>query len=139
MSEPDRPAGESSAPSVLIVPHCHECGTSLQLLLSLMGYQAEVVRGGPADVQRARALSSRATLIDLRLPDEDGLEVGRWLRQALGDEVLLVGLAPTGSGSEEARAEAGPFDRRLRKPVDSTELARLLPAVGPASHRARPG
>jgi DNA-binding response OmpR family regulator len=139
MNEPHRPAGEPPAPSVLIVPHCSECGTGLQLLLSLMGYQAEVVRGGAAAVQRARALGPRAALVDLHLPDEDGLEVGCQLREALGDRVLLVGLTPAGSGADEARAEAVPFDHWLWKPVDPTELARLLPAVGPASHGARPG
>src|SRR5689334_21792928 len=87
MSEPERPA----APWVLIVPHCRACGSSLQLLLSLTGYRVEMVRGGEAAVRRAREVRPRAALVDLDLPGEDGLEVGRRLRETLGGEVRLVG------------------------------------------------
>jgi hypothetical protein len=53
--------------------------------------------------------------------------------------VLLAGLVPVGSQAEEARPEVALFDSWLRKPVDLAELARLLPAAGPASREGRPG
>jgi len=65
-------------------------------------------------------------LLDIGLPEMDGYEVGRRIRERLGKDVLIVAL--TGFGQEEDRrlsAEAG-IDHHLLKPVRSDVLAELL-------------
>ena len=69
---------------VLIVPHCWDCGSSLQMLLSLSGFPVEVVRGGDAAVRRALEVLPQAVLVDFNLAGEDSFEVGRQLRAGLG-------------------------------------------------------
>ena len=69
-------------------------------------------------------------LVDLGLPELDGLEVARQLRAGLQASVLLVAL--TGYASEEDRRsclEAG-FDAHLAKPVDLGALKELLAEAG---------
>ena len=67
-----------------------------------------------------------AILLDIGLPDMDGYEVGRRLRERLGDAALIVAL--TGFGAEEDRrrsAEAG-IDHHLLKPVSVERIEELL-------------
>jgi hypothetical protein len=53
MSGPTPDPARPTAYRVLIIPHCSECGASLQLLLSLSGCHAEIVRGGDTAIRRA--------------------------------------------------------------------------------------
>jgi len=114
---------------VLIVPHCSECGATLQLFLSQSGCHAEVVRGGDAAVRRALETQPAAVLVDLDLPGDDGWKVGRRLRAGLGSAVRLIGLAASAwEGDPAGWAEAG-FDGWLRKPVSPDDLFGLLPSA----------
>jgi DNA-binding response OmpR family regulator len=74
----------------LVVPHCWECGESLQLLLGLAGYRVEIARGAAAALERAREEPPAAAVIDLHLLGPDGYEVARLLREALGAGVRLI-------------------------------------------------
>jgi DNA-binding response OmpR family regulator len=110
----------------MIVPHCIDCGESLRILLSLIGYHVEVVRGGDAAVRRALELLPQAVLVFINLPGEDGWKVGRRLRASLGDAVQLIGLVPIGwKGDPAALWEAG-FDEWLQNPVCPDDLFNLL-------------
>jgi CheY-like chemotaxis protein len=98
----------------------------LRLLLSSIGFPAEIVRGGEAAVCRALEAWPRVVLLDINLPGADGWEVARRLRAALGGAARLIGLAPySWDGDPGAWAAAG-FDGWLRKPVDVGELLQLL-------------
>jgi CheY-like chemotaxis protein len=126
MSDLTPHAARQGGERVLIVPHCHECGDSLRLLLPLSGWHAEVVRGGHAAVRRALEVLPHAVLVDLNLPGEDGWGVGRRLRAGLGSRVRLIGLAPYAwAGDPAGWTEAG-FDGWLSKPVDPGPLFDLL-------------
>jgi DNA-binding response OmpR family regulator len=117
---------QTAAQQILIVPHCWECATSLQVLLSLRGHPCEVVRGGDAAVRRALEVSPQVVMLDANLTGEDSLEVGRRLRLALGRRMRLIALAPySWEGKRERWAEAG-FDAFLEKPVDPGVLRDLL-------------
>jgi len=78
MSELTPRAARQVADRVLIVPHCSECGDGLRRLLSLSGFEAEVV-GGEA-VRRALEVLPQAVLVDSDLPALAAGEVGRRLR-----------------------------------------------------------
>jgi CheY-like chemotaxis protein len=67
-------------------------------------------------------------LVDIGLPDLDGLELARHLRAKYPAKDSLLLVAVTGYGHEEARKrsfEAG-FDAHLAKPVDLPTLRTLL-------------
>jgi DNA-binding response OmpR family regulator len=110
---------------VLIVPHCSACGDSLRLLLSLSGFDAEVVRGRDA-VRRGLEVSPQAVLVDSHLPGEDSGEVVRRLRAALGSGVRLIGVAPGAWAGDPPGWPEAALDGWLRKPVDPGRLLELL-------------
>jgi CheY-like chemotaxis protein len=71
-------------------------------------------------------------LTDVGLPELDGYEVARRIRQHLGNGVRLVAL--TGYGQPENRrqaAEAG-FDALLVKPISPEQLSEILLNIQPA-------
>ena len=85
------------------------------------------VHSGPAALDAAREFHPQVIFLDIGLPQMDGYEVARRLReQGALQDVRLV--AVTGYGQDEDRrrsAEAG-FDGHLVKPVDLEELQRFL-------------
>jgi DNA-binding response OmpR family regulator len=125
MDQPTADPESCRKSSVLIAPHCTECGETIRTLLSLVGFAPEVVPGH-AIVRRALEVLPQAVLVDLNLPGEDSFEVGRRLRAGLGSAVRLIGLTPSGwEGDPADWTEAG-FDGWLRKPVHPSQLLDLL-------------
>lgn len=81
---------------------------------------------GPSALEAAEELRPEAAILDIGLPEMDGFEVARRLRERFGPDLVLVAL--TGYRREQDRArglEAG-FDHYLLKPVSSEALERLL-------------
>jgi CheY-like chemotaxis protein len=111
---------------------CADTVESTALLLRLWGHEVRGAASGPAALEVARAYRPDTILMEVGLPELDGFEVARRLRQSGADAELLL-VAVTGYGDEKNRRrswEAG-FDLYLLKPVDPEVLAGLLAA----SHR----
>jgi CheY-like chemotaxis protein len=124
--------GPASAPRrVLVVDDNVDAAQSLATLLKLWGHQVAMAHDGTAALEAVRAQRPEVILLDIGLPGMSGLEVARQVRQD-PRRPLLVAL--TGYGQEQDRRrsiEAG-FDCHLVKPVDLSELRRLI-AAAPAS------
>jgi two-component system NtrC family sensor kinase len=96
------------------------------------------------DGRSALALAARErpdlVLQDLKLPDMDGVDLVRRLRELPGFADLPV-LAVSGfiSRMDEARAVGGLFDEFLVKPVQPSELIRVLEAHLPRSRAGATG
>ncbi|MEO7853613.1 MAG: response regulator [Rubrivivax sp.] len=70
-----------------------------------------------------------ACFLDIGLPDMDGYEIARWLRDAEeGKDLFLVATTGWGQPVHKCRALAAGFDIHLTKPVDLVEASRLLAA-----------
>lgn len=112
---------------VLVVDDNVDGAEMLAMLLNILGHETRVAHSGPAALVEAKQYRPDLVLLDLGLPEIDGLAVCRTLRADRAfDSTTMVAL--TGWGSEEDRArtsEAG-FDHHLVKPVDSTALEKLL-------------
>jgi DNA-binding response OmpR family regulator len=85
-----------------------------------------VAATGPEGVRLALEFEPDLAIVDLDLPGFDGFEVARRIRQALGDDVLLI--ANTGSDTLSLREEAtsAGFDEYTVKPMLAFELRRRL-------------
>ena len=72
--DPDTIAGARRLPAcrVLIIPHCTDCGSVLQQLLSLSGCPVEIIRDGDAAVRRALEVRPQVVLLDIGVPGADG-------------------------------------------------------------------
>jgi DNA-binding response OmpR family regulator len=121
-------------PRVLLVDDDPEIGEFLATLLDLEGLEPAVALGA-ADAL-AQAPDTRAAVIDVAMPDVDGLTLCRQLRANGFDAPILVVSARPGADLPRLAAEAG-ADEFLRKPFDNAELiARLRAWI--AGGRRRP-
>ena len=115
---------------VLLVDDSPDSSEPLSLLLQAKGHETRVAIDGATAISVADEFRPDCVLLDLGLPQMDGYEVARRLRQRpYGAEMLLVAL--TGWAGKDVRskaAEAG-FDYHLVKPVDWDELEKIVQSV----------
>src|SRR4051812_6924107 len=88
-------------------------------------HRVEVVGTGADGVERTRADPPDVILLDLRLPDQSGLEVHRQVREIDARiPVIFVTLAKSADAAIEAMKE-GAYDY-LFKPIDLNQLRRVV-------------
>ena len=112
---------------ILIVDDNVDAAESLATLISLLGHEATVLHDGREALEVAATQPFDLMLLDIGLPDMDGFEVARRLRE-LRDLRAMRLVACTGYGRDEDLrriGEAG-FDRRLVKPVTVAQIEQLL-------------
>jgi CheY-like chemotaxis protein len=113
---------------VLVVDDNVDAAEMLALLLEARGLETTLAFDGQGAIAAFDWSRPDAVLLDLALPDMDGLDVARQLR-AREPEVPLIAI--TGYGDEAMRkrtAKLG-FAHHLTKPVDVTAVCRMLDDV----------
>ncbi len=112
---------------LLIVDDNADTAGALAKLLRRAGHEVAVAHDGLEALDCARRQSPEVVILDIGLPGMDGYEVARRLREELARDELLM-IAVTGYGQDQDREHAlqNGFDHHLVKPVDITELKRLL-------------
>jgi signal transduction histidine kinase/CheY-like chemotaxis protein len=126
---------ETPAPLRVLVVDDHESGaTSMARLLRHLGYETRQATDGLEGLNTAAEFHPDAALLDIGMPRVNGYELARRIRaETWGRDMLLI--AVTGWGQPDDKrlcAEAG-FDHHLTKPVDVTDVTRLLDSVGVAT------
>ena len=99
----------------------------MRMLLELDGHDVGEASGGFEGLRAALNGRYDIAFIDLHLPDIDGLEIARQLRESPAKEISLIALtggSRRGHGREEA-LEAG-FDAFLLKTVSPQVVTALL-------------
>jgi CheY-like chemotaxis protein len=111
----------------------------LGLLLRRFGHEVETAHSGTSGLQVARQWRPDVVLCDLGLPEMDGYELAGCLRR---DPALaaarLIAVSGYGQDEDRRRSEAAGFDLHLTKPLDPSELQRLLTDTNPATQRLLP-
>ena len=117
---------------VLVVDDNHDAADSTAMLLSAVGAQVQVAYDGPAALRTLENWRPDLVLLDIGMPEMDGLEVAARIRgnPAL-DGVRLVALTGWGQDEDIARTRAGGFDTHLVKPAGAVELVDVLERVVP--------
>lgn len=123
------PASAHPPLQVLVVDDNRDAADTLQSLFQLEGYAAKVAYGGAQALAAVDMAWPQLVVMDLGMPDMDGYEAARQIRQrAQGRDVLLIALTGWGQGEARARTEQAGFDHHLTKPVDVAAIAALLHA-----------
>lgn len=115
------------ANGILIVDDNADAATSLATLLSLEGHDTSVAPDGPSALSTIEASAPDVVLLDIGLPGMDGYEVARRVcQQPRLSKVKLVALTGWGQDHDRKLAKAAGFDHHLTKPVEPTELYKVI-------------
>jgi signal transduction histidine kinase/ActR/RegA family two-component response regulator len=124
---PMEPANATAGRSILLVEDHEPTRKSLAFLLQRRGYEVVSAATASAALQQAARRAFNLVLSDIGLPDEDGFELMKKLRDQYG----LKGIALTGYGMEEDihRSTNAGFFAHLTKPINANLLDRTLAQV----------
>jgi CheY-like chemotaxis protein len=106
-----------------------DAAVSLAELLQLEGHEVHVVHDGQQAVQAEATLRPHAVLLDIGMPQLDGLQAAARIRAAHGGGgPLLVAISGWGQQADLKRSAAAGFDHHLTKPVRIEALREMLSA-----------
>ncbi|WP_128001385.1 response regulator [Piscinibacter defluvii] len=146
------PAAPAAAPSVLpgalarrlplrvLVAEDHVINQRVALrLLQRLGYRADLAANGLEVIEAVERQAYDVVLMDIQMPEMDGLQAARWIaprRGADGRPRLIAMTANAMPGDREAYLAAG-MDGYVAKPIELHELAAaLLQIAAPAPSAA---
>src|SRR5262249_52688285 len=112
---------------ILLVDDNRDAAESLGLLLEMMGHEVRVAHAGDEGLRALRTFDPAVVLLDIGMPDMDGYEVARRIREQEGSQrALLIAITGWGQDEDRQRAREAGFDHHLTKPVDLGELRKLV-------------
>src|SRR5262249_5629968 len=119
-------ADSLSAPSlgprrILVIEDNTDAREMLGIALRLAGHEVLEAATGADGIEIGRHHRPEIVLVDIGLPDIDGYEVARRLRQADGG-FRLIALTGYGQARDRALSRDAGFDAHLLKPVDPSAL-----------------
>lgn len=118
--------------NVLIVEDDKEMRGHLELLCSQLGIKPTAVSSGVAAARTVRESGKRfdLCLIDLYMPDVDGIRTAEWIRSEAGDGVYIALMSAYDYKRVEREALNAGVNDFLAKPVMQADIYRILQRLG---------
>ncbi|HEV8072172.1 MAG TPA: PAS domain S-box protein [Planctomycetaceae bacterium] len=129
---PAKETAEPTGPSlrVLVVDDNLDAAQSLALLLELSGHEVRVAHTGPTALEAALDYRPNVALLDIGLPEMDGYEVAKRIRQKpFLQDVVLVAMTGYGQDTDRQRSQEVGFNAHLIKPADFDKVQQILATV----------
>ncbi|AWM39273.1 Response regulator MprA [Gemmata obscuriglobus] len=122
---------------VLCVDDNVDAADSLGAILEMVGCKALVAHDAASALAQVEQFKPQVCVLDISMPEIDGCELARRLRELPGsEEQLFIALTALGDYSSlERMAEAG-FDLHFTKPLPPAELYEVLNRY---AEKGRPG
>jgi signal transduction histidine kinase len=113
---------------ILLVEDNDDISDTLAAWLEQLGHTAAIARAGEPGIAMMKAHRYDLVFCDLGLPDVDGLEVCRTVRQLPHEAQpkMMVALTGWGRADDRARTKEAGFDDHLVKPVAGDKLRDVL-------------
>jgi signal transduction histidine kinase/ActR/RegA family two-component response regulator len=125
---------------ILLADDNRDACDTMSLVLELVGYEVLTAYGGKEALAMAARHRPDVALLDIGMPDMNGYEVARAVRQSgWGSEMYLIAITGWGQTEDKTRARAAGFDQHLTKPVDPDQVDRILCELGKSPTRPSPG
>ncbi|MGC3967886.1 MAG: ATP-binding protein [Pirellulales bacterium] len=146
-NERDVAASETCPPpaglNVLVVDDSTAGRRVLEAMLADLGHRGKCFADGTSAIEAFRKSSFDVVLLDLNMPNLDGIAVAEELRECERDQGrrrTVVWLVTADAVSEATKSsDSADVDGRLIKPFSRSELAQVLQAVSSASSQAGEG
>ena len=114
---------------ILLVEDSHNTQVIVKKILEMQGYSLQTAGDGVTGFRRIEEHAPRVVLLDISLPEMDGMEVARQVRahkdEAVQKTVLIALTAMAASGDRERFFDVG-CDDYLPKPFRSAELIDIV-------------
>ncbi len=112
---------------IMVVDDNVDSANSLALLLKMMGYDVRIVHDGLSAVDLFDEFQPTIVLLDIGLPKLNGYDACRRIRERrLGTRAKIIAITGWGQENDRRRSREAGFDAHLVKPIDPTNLERLL-------------
>ncbi len=125
LSQETAAAAKAAHHKILVVDDNVDAAEMMEVILTLEGHEVVLAYDGTRAIKTALEQRPAVAVLDIGLPDLDGYEVARQIRQQAPD-ILLIALSGWGQEEDRRQSQAAGFDHHLVKPVDSEELHKLL-------------
>ncbi len=124
---------QTSSPAsfrILVVDDNLDAAESLALILELSGHTVQMAHEGVTALEAAHSFQPQVILLDIGLPQMDGYEVARRLReQPDANKLFLIAVTGYGQDQDRERSKLAGFDRHLVKPIDPSALQSMLASL----------
>jgi signal transduction histidine kinase len=112
---------------ILVVDDNEDAANTLAMILKLEGHDVDTAYSGAEALGKLDGFRPGVVLLDIGLPGIDGFEVAARIRaQRRHADTRLVAITGYGQDADRARTLAAGFEHHLVKPVDFTELLKVL-------------
>ena len=112
---------------ILVVDDNVDAAQMLGLVLMESGHDVQTRHDGPAALAAAIDFRPHVVLLDIGLPEMDGYQVARSMRQhAFLKSIFLVAMTGYGSDADVKRSKDAGFNDHLVKPPDFEKLNKIL-------------
>jgi CheY-like chemotaxis protein len=118
-------AASAAAKTLLVIDDEHDVADLTASLLQRSGFQVWAAYGGNSGVEMALEHRPAVALVDIAMPDLDGYQVARRLRQSLPD-ILLIAITGLAQESDRKRAHEAGFNYHLTKPAAINQIEELI-------------
>ncbi len=112
---------------ILVVDDNVDATDMIATVLRLVGHDVQVAYSGQSALAVATEFQPTIVLLDIGLPEMNGYEVARRLRQRpQSTDMWLIAMTGYGQDGDRLRSSEAGFDYHLVKPVDPQKLEELL-------------
>jgi signal transduction histidine kinase/HPt (histidine-containing phosphotransfer) domain-containing protein len=98
----------------------------MQAMLQRLGYQPDIVASGQEVIRALEQNPYDLVLMDLQMPEMDGLAATRYIREQLNYQPRIIGLSASAFREAQEAALAAGMDDYLTKPFRIEQLIRVL-------------
>jgi PAS domain S-box-containing protein len=113
---------------VLVVEDHVDSAEALAMLLRMEEHEVRTAYDSAAALGMCETFSPDLVLLDIGLPGMDGYDLGRLLREKLGESVVIVALTGFGQDQDRRRSKEAGIDEHVLKPIRSEVIDRLMSA-----------
>jgi len=126
-AEPAVAPTTSARRRILVVDDNEDAANTLAMILKLEGHEIDTAYSGAQALERVDEFMPDIVLLDIGLPELDGLQVAARIRaNPKFRRVRLVAITGYGKDADRARTREAGFSSHLVKPVDFADLKRAL-------------
>jgi PAS domain S-box-containing protein len=121
---------EGDCVKILVVDDNEDAASMLAMLLEASGHRVMVEHSSRAGLERARQEAPQVCILDIGLPEMNGIELAKRLRaQPETAHSLLIAVTGYGQDQDREQTSAAGFDHHLVKPADVKQLAAIIAGV----------